>query len=182
MEIIMGWLEGQLVKVAIGGVCLLVIALVLFVINSVKLQKLMRRYRQLMRGSTGANLEQLIEDSLRELSVISSRQIKIEAQLAVLEARTQVSLQGVGMVRFDAFRDSGGEQSFSLGIADRRGDGFVLTNLHGRDESYLYAKPLRGWHSSYPLTEEEEEAIREAFQGIEEEKAGIIESRQEKTD
>lgn len=164
------WIEGHLPQVAIGVVGLLLLALLLFMINSIKLQKLMRQYKQLMRGSTGANLEQLIEECLREISSLATEQKQIKEVLAQVETRSQSSLQGIGMVRFDAFRDSGGEQSFSLSLADLKGNGFVITNLHGRDESYLYAKPLKTWHSTYALTEEEEAAIKQAWESVERQK------------
>jgi hypothetical protein len=168
MDIIISWIEGNLAQVALAVMGLLVLALILFIVNSMKMQRLMRKYKQLMRGITGANLEQLVEECLRELSGLAAKQTKLEEGLEIVEARSQSSLQGVGMVRFDAFRDSGGEQSFSMSIADLKGNGFVITSLYGREESYLYAKPLKGWQSSYALTEEEEQAIKQAWESVQE--------------
>ena len=167
MELILAWLEENLAVVTLVIIGLLVLALIVLVANISKLQRLMTRYRQLMRGMTGANLEQLLENSLRELSEMSREQIQLKEKVTELSVQSQSSLQSVGMVRFDAFSDTGGQQSFSLAVADRDGNGFVLTNLHGRDESYFYAKSLVNWRSRYALTKEEEQAIKEAWGKIE---------------
>lgn len=169
MAMIISWLEGHLVEVALAILVLLLTALVLFVINSIKLRKLSRLYQQLMRGSSGANLERLLEKSLRELSILSEKQAEGDQLLARLRQDSKFALKGFHLVRFDAFRDSGGEQSFSLSLVDANGDGLVLTNLHGREESYLYAKELQNWKSSRALTDEEKEAIEGAYRRIGEE-------------
>ncbi len=69
----------------------------------------------------------------------------------------------VGLVRFSPFHDTGGDQSFALALLDGRGDGVVLTGLHSRHDSRLYAKPIEGGSSSYSLTTEEREAMSRAL-------------------
>jgi hypothetical protein len=72
-------------------------------------------------------------------------------------------IRHVGLVRFSPFHDTGGDQSFALALLDGRGDGVVLTALHSRAESRLYAKPIEGGASSYSLTPEEREAMDRAW-------------------
>jgi hypothetical protein len=64
------------------------------------------------------------------------------------------------MVRFNPFRETGGDQSFALAMADADGNGAVISSLHSRDATRIYAKPLTAWQSSYPLTDEEQTAIQ----------------------
>ncbi|HQD39214.1 MAG: DUF4446 family protein [Firmicutes bacterium] len=161
------WLEEQLALVTLGIIGLLLLALIIFIVNNIKLQRLMSRYRILMKGTDGKNLEELIEQSLQELEEVKGEQRQINEILNTLTSWGQSSLQSVGMVRFDAFSNTGGEQSFSLAVADRLGNGFILTNLHGRDEAYFYAKPLERWLSRYALSAEEEEALKIAWEKIE---------------
>jgi hypothetical protein len=76
-----------------------------------------------------------------------------------LEEEAAFNLQHSGLVRFNPFRDTGGDQSFALALADGRGTGVVLSSLHTRDVTRVYAKPLDGWGSAHTLTDEEKQAI-----------------------
>ena len=69
----------------------------------------------------------------------------------------------MGLVRYDAFEDVGGRLSFSCALLDEHGTGVVLTSINGRQDTRVYAKPVAGGTSSYNLSLEEEEAIRQAM-------------------
>ncbi|MFN3285460.1 MAG: DUF4446 family protein [bacterium] len=112
-----------------------------------------RRTARLARGPT---VGQFPEDQVRELERLRAEQAHLAEQLARC-------VQRVGMVRYDAFRESGGRLSFSLALLDGRGDGVVLSVLHGRDGSYAYAKALRDGKPSHPLSEEERQAVAQAM-------------------
>ena len=71
-------------------------------------------------------------------------------------------IKAIGLVRYQAFADFGGDQSFSLALANEDGDGAVVSGIFARDGSRVYAKPLTAWASSYALSLEEEEAIGQA--------------------
>ena len=73
------------------------------------------------------------------------------------------SIQRVGLLRYDAFEDVGGRLSFSCAMLDEHGTGVVLTSINGRQETRVYAKPITEGRSSYNLSSEEEEAIRQAL-------------------
>jgi hypothetical protein len=77
------------------------------------------------------------------------------------EARGR-GLRRVGLVRFDAFEDTGGSQSFALALIDEAGDGVVLTSLHSRQASRLYVKRVIRGVSETTLSREEDIALREA--------------------
>ena len=72
------------------------------------------------------------------------------------------ALSRVGLVRFDAFADAGGAQSFSLALLDPSFDGVVLTSLHSRQVTRLYVKSIRSGRSDLPLSGEEVAALQEA--------------------
>jgi hypothetical protein len=71
-----------------------------------------------------------------------------------------VALSHIGLVRFDAFEDTGGAQSFALALIDDDGDGIVLTSLHSRQSTRLFVKGIRRGVSDLPLSNEEERAMR----------------------
>lgn len=84
----------------------------------------------------------------------------------VEQLRSQVGggLRHVAVVRYDAFGDMGGRLSWSLALADDRGDGVVLTSISGRSDARTYAKNLTRWSSEQALSPEEEEAVTLARQ------------------
>ncbi len=61
-----------------------------------------------------------------------------------LERSGRRHMQRVGFLRFNPFRDAGGDQSFALALADGEGNGFVVSSLHSRDVTRVYGKPLVG--------------------------------------
>jgi hypothetical protein len=75
---------------------------------------------------------------------------------------TGVALSHVGLVRFDAFGDTGGAQSFALALIDDDGDGVVLTSLHSRQSTRLYIKGVRRGVADAPLSAEEVRAMQHA--------------------
>lgn len=76
--------------------------------------------------------------------------------------RTGAAITHVGLVRFDAFDDTGGGQSFALAMLDDDADGMVLTSLHSRPTTRLYIKRIRGGVADAPLSTEEVQALGEA--------------------
>jgi hypothetical protein len=69
----------------------------------------------------------------------------------------------VGVVRFNPFKDLGGDQSFSIALLDGENNGVVVSSLHTREGNRVYAKPVElGKAVKHPLTEEEQEAIKKA--------------------
>lgn len=72
------------------------------------------------------------------------------------------ALRHLALVRYDAFGDMGGRLSWSLALADDRGDGVVLTSISGRSDARTYAKNISGWAADQPLSPEEEEAVSQA--------------------
>ena len=73
------------------------------------------------------------------------------------------SLQKVGLVRFNPFKETGGDQSFSVAALDADNNGFVITSHYGRESNRVYAKPIGNGKSSYQLSKEEQSAVNKAM-------------------
>jgi hypothetical protein len=76
--------------------------------------------------------------------------------------RGTAAISRIGLVRFDAFADAGGAQSFALALVDDEGDGIVLTSLHSRPTTRVYVKAIRRGVADAPLSAEETRALRDA--------------------
>lgn len=94
-----------------------------------------------------------LEQAVRSLNGTDKRQ----------EALIQGAVRHVAVLRYDAFEDVGGRLSFSCALLDDHGEGVVLTSINGRQDTRVYAKPVSGGTSTYNLSSEEEEAIKQAL-------------------
>jgi Protein of unknown function (DUF4446) len=92
------------------------------------------------------------------------RQLRRRSSVAV-DAPGAHALQQVGLVRYQAYHDVGGDHSFALALLDSAGSGVVINSLYHRDRCRVYAKPVHGWQSAITLTDEEKEAIERARTG-----------------
>ena len=86
---------------------------------------------------------------------------KISNKLEELKKNNKFSIQKIGIVRFNPFKESGGDQSFSIALLDGNKDGVVITSLYGREGNRIFAKPIKKGKSEYLLTEEEKKAIEQ---------------------
>jgi len=82
----------------------------------------------------------------------------------ILIRRTERSVQHVGLVRFNPFEDTGSDQSFVIALLDAAHDGVVMSSLHGRGTTRVFAKPITAGTSPHQLSDEEAEAIRIALE------------------
>lgn len=104
----------------------------------------------------------LLQDHLRERLTLTSDLEQATERIAVLERKVATSKRHLGLVRFDAFEDVGGAQSFALALYDDHGNGAVLNGLVGRTDCRVYAKPLINGRSDRTLSQEESRAVEEA--------------------
>jgi hypothetical protein len=81
----------------------------------------------------------------------------------VLEAVQKKAVQKTGLVRYNPFEDTGGNQSFAVALLDANGDGVVISSLHARQNTRVYAKAIAGGRSEAALSDEESEALRNAM-------------------
>nr|NIV37829.1 DUF4446 family protein [Anaerolineae bacterium] len=117
-------------------------------------------------GETDAGLAVALENLASRLAETTARTERLVARSEQIDAALAHAVQGVGLVRFRAFQDTGGDQSFALALADGEGNGVVLSALYGRGATRIYAKPVQGWLSPKALGEEEEQALAQARQVI----------------
>lgn len=126
--------------------------------------RLERRLRTLLTGASGADLETMLQSYLAQVQETASQVRDLNALAKRLQVAARHSLQHMGVVRFNPFPDTGGNQSFAIALVDGHGNGVVISSLHAREGTRVYAKPLKKWESEYALSEEEKRAIAIAYQ------------------
>lgn len=124
-----------------------------------------QRHNRLTTGLSGHNLEILVQEYIKNIKRCQSDIDLMNQEFENIRKETERFFRKFGIIRFQAFEGTGGDQSFSLAILDSKDNGFVLSGLYGRDLSKVYAKEVRdGKVSKYKLTSEEEEALKKALQ------------------
>ncbi|MDP3990821.1 MAG: DUF4446 family protein [Candidatus Nealsonbacteria bacterium] len=107
-------------------------------------------------------------ESLKEvLSILKKLEEKTDKNSQVLEElkrENKKNLQKVGIVRFNPFKEIGGDQSFSMAVLDADNNGFVMTSHYGREANRVYIKQISRGSSSYSLAKDELEALKKAMQ------------------
>ncbi|MCD6549952.1 DUF4446 family protein [bacterium] len=103
-----------------------------------------------------------IEDILKEFRELKKNFGKLSKELEELKQRSRLAIQKVGVVRFNPFKNVGGNQSFSIALLNNKNDGVVITCLYNRESNHIYGKPIKNGKSSYLLSKEEKEAIEKA--------------------
>ena len=121
-----------------------------------------KKLDQELAGPGEREMTEPLESLIERLDDTDEKMLEISSGLERLAGSQIGGIQAVGLVRFQAFDDFGGDQSFSFALASADGDGAVISGIFARDGSRVYAKPLMSWSSSYSLSREEEEAISQA--------------------
>ena len=146
--------------------CSLIIALALWTWSvQRRATRLQRRLDVLLGDVASPNTAQLLAEYLSTVRNTAASVQHMRAEHDGLVRLMPSAIRHVGLVRFSPFHDTGGDQSFALALLDGRGDGVVVTGLHSRHDSRLYAKPIERNSSSYSLTPEEREAMERAVSG-----------------
>src|SRR2546427_12019063 len=124
---------------------------------------LRRRLRRLVGDAEGAGLDELLDRQFRRLDTVAERVEALNRLHHELQGLSQRSIQKVGVVRFNPFADTGGDQSFAIALLDAEGNGVVLSSLHGRADTRIFAKQVQAGRSRHTLSDEEQDAIRRAL-------------------
>lgn len=141
------------------------LGLLLLIVVGLLLHKLMNRYKTLLTGNQGKNLEGILLDLGERMKSAEERLRSMELRIGQLEKEATAYLQRWALQRYKAFANIGGDQSFTLVLLDRNNDGVMLSSIYGRDESRVYAKTISGGKANYPLSDEEQQVLAAAIQG-----------------
>lgn len=130
-----------------------------------RLARLNRVYARLTRGTSGGNLEEVLQGHVGTVKTVASELQSVQGRLAQVAERQLDCFQHVGLVRFDAFEDVGGQQSFAIVILDAHRNGAALSSVYSRQDVRVYAKAIKEGQPSHPLTREEQQAMAQAEGG-----------------
>lgn len=147
----------------VGMIAMILILWLAVMIQGSKLRKMRRKYDAMMSGTGVEDLETLLLNLKIQMDAIEEEQGNHRSHLDHVIQTLKGVKSKTGIVRYNAFGERGNDLSFSIAIVSEKGDGFVLTGLYNRENSFVYAKPLQNGESQHSLSPEEKEAINLAL-------------------
>ncbi len=149
--------SGQLILILFGLIFFWLVFLTTIFYN------LYRHYQKITKGITKKDLKSILEELLKNFEKEKIKIDELSKELQKLRAENVYNIQKVGLVRFNPFSETGGNQSFSLALLDGEDSGLVITSLHSRETTRVYSKPVkRQKEDGFELSDEEKQAIKRA--------------------
>ena len=158
---------GQLLKsnIALTAVSGLILVQFLWMISlQISLGRLKKQKGEFDLGESGKKIEDALAEQAKLIKVLDKdihELYNISNQINSLSLR---GLHKVAMMRFNPFKDIGGDQSFSIALLNGKNNGIVISSLYTREGTRVYSKAITsGKSEKYPLTEEESDVVKKAM-------------------
>jgi hypothetical protein len=150
----------MLVQLLLAGLILVVIWLVFLTFY---LRRLLLNYNTITDGVNKKNLDTILSSIIRKLQESKKDIADLGIRCDTIEKNELLHIQKIGLLRFNPFKDTGGDQSFILSLVDAKDTGVVITALYSRSGTRWYAKKVKnGSGVEHDLSEEEKKALKVA--------------------
>lgn len=138
---------------------LLIVSIVLIIILFTKINQINRRLRIFMSGKDGISLEESIISLEGDTAFLKEYAARSKKDIRTLYKKMEGAYQRMGLVKYDAFQQMGGQLSFSLAMLDEHNDGFIINSVHSTDGCYSYTKAVINGECQLVLSKEEQQAL-----------------------
>lgn len=145
--------------VIIGMAAAMLIVIILLIIQICKAGKLKKRLDKFLLGKDGKSLEQDIIALFEDNKFLKNSSDSNKKDIRNLYKKMESTYQKMGLVKYDAFSQMGGQLSFCLALLNENNNGFILNSVHSTEGCYSYTKEIQNGESSISLGKEEEEAL-----------------------
>jgi hypothetical protein len=140
---------------------LLTLALIWLAVLTFYLYKIKQHYHTLTQGVNKKNLETILDNLMKDVYNAKSDITKLISRCDTIEKNDTYHIQKIGLLRFNPFKDTGGDQSFILSFADATDSGVLITGLYSRSGLRWYAKRIvEGKGVDNELSEEEKKTLK----------------------
>ena len=143
----------------IGIFAVILILIILLAVQIRKTSQLKKRLDKFVLGKDGKSLEKDIIGLYEDNNFLKKSVDKNKKDIRTLYKNMERTFQKIGIIKYDAFKQMGGQLSFSLALLDENNDGFILNSVHSTDGCYSYTKEIKDGICDISLGEEEQEAL-----------------------
>ena len=117
----------------------------------------------MLKMGKGENIQENIKKYSLKVEQVENKNKELEKYCENIENKMENCIQKIGLVRYNAFKDTGSDLSFTLALLDNKNTGIVLNGIYSRETSNIYSKPVEKGTSTYTLSDEEKQAIQKAI-------------------
>ncbi len=149
--------------VLIGMSFFLLLLLILVIVQFVRLGRLQKKYAKFMKGKDAKSLENEISGLYEDNAYIKEESEKNRKEIKDIQKRLAYCYQKLGIVRYDAFSQVGGQLSFCVALLNEKDDGFILNSVQSSEGCYTYTKEIKKGECAVTLGEEEKKALDQAI-------------------
>lgn len=162
MENILEFIRTDTFLLTLVGIIFIIF--MLYIVNCIKLSRIRKEYKKFMEKiGNGTNIEEILEKHIDRINKTIAKNDELEKFCVKIDSDIKNCIQKVGIYRYNAYKDTGSDLSFTLALLDEKNDGVVLNGIYSREMSNIYAKPVQNGNSTYKMTEEEIEAVKRAI-------------------
>ncbi|MBW3635906.1 MAG: DUF4446 family protein [Armatimonadetes bacterium] len=161
----MDQLQPYLAPLCVAALGLNLVLFVWVALLNKRLERQTRMVRQFFQGPNNEDMEGLLRRSMEVAEKSVQHCDASDTQMRILTDQLRASLQRFALVRYDAFPDVTGQQSFSLALLDGNDYGVVITAIFGRSSSRTFGKMIVAGQAEQPLSDEEQDALSQALAG-----------------
>ena len=111
----------------------------------------------------GKVVDDILNDYIERILVLENRINEMENRSKITEYNLSKCIQKIGMVKYNAYKDTGNELSFALALLDNDINGVILNGIYATDVSNIFAKPVKNGVCQYNLQDEEKQALKMAI-------------------
>ena len=145
--------------ITVGLAALVLILIIIMIVNGVKMKKLKKKYEAFMAGKNAASLEDTLVKRLNQVEDLIASDEHTQEKVQMVLDHLDNTYQKVGLVKYDAFNQMGGQLSFSLALLDENNNGFIINSVHSSEGCYSYTKEIKLGQCAIDLGAEEAEAL-----------------------
>ncbi len=151
----------QYIILAIGGLSIWVLILSFFLIKAIS------HYRKLGKSENIRDIGNILERIVTRGDLQGQEISEVKKALANHQTLALSHFSKHALIRFNPFEESGGDQSFTLALLNSKNNGIVLSSLHSRSGTRIYAKEVvEAKAPNHKLSKEEKEAVEKAARQV----------------
>ena len=143
----------------IGLACISLILLILVIIQMFQIGSLKKKYKKFMGGKDVKSLENKLEMIVEDNKYIIDLSNENKKNIREIKKEMESSFNKIGIVKYDAFNQMGGQLSFCLALLDENNNGFIMNSVHSTEGCYCYTKEIKNGESVIDLGKEEAKAL-----------------------
>ena len=148
----------------INGIILCILFIGFFIMLA-RLHSINKHYKTFLKKlGNGENIEEDLENYMYRVERVEKQNAEIKNLVDAIDANMDTCIQKIGIVRYNAFKDTGSDLSFAIALLDEKNNGVIFNGIYSREMSNIYAKPVENGKSNYTLSDEEKVALQKAVE------------------